>query len=288
MFGISLLTSGSPQRSCVAPPLGVRHIALLRSGRRNNSITRFITPWDVGELTQPFVYLGYSQLASGPQPLLGAPPPSGIATLTLVLSGGLTFEDASGTSGMLTAGGFQWMARGEMGWHDGGRVSGTRLRAFQLWLGLPQSRSSPGESQRVAAHEVQEEGAARVVLGQFGRARSRLANAPSDVNYFHVRLNEGQQWRYAAPDGHNVTWLAVDRGGLTFPEDERVHRDQLAIFGDSRGAIEVRAVGNTSFVIGSARRSAQPLVLGGDCSTDTTLAPCEETRGVGFSVAVED
>jgi hypothetical protein len=90
MFGISFLTaSGSLQRSRVATPLAVRHIALLRSARRNGSSTRFITPWDVGELTQPFVFLGYSELASESQTLLGAPPPPGIATLTLVLSGAL-------------------------------------------------------------------------------------------------------------------------------------------------------------------------------------------------------
>jgi redox-sensitive bicupin YhaK (pirin superfamily) len=261
MFGIRFLTaSGSLQRSPVASPLGVRHIALLRGGRRNGSITRFITPWDIGELTQPFMYLGHSDLSSGPQTLLGAPPPSGIATLTLVLSGALAFQGASGTRGMLTAGGFQWITRGEMGWHHGGRVSGTRLRAFQLWLALPPTMgNSAAESQRVAAQEVQEEGTVRVVLGQFGQARGRLADAPPDVNYFHVRLKEGQHWRYAAPDGHNVTWLAVDRGGLTLQEGEHVHRGQLAVFGDSRGAIEVQAVGNTSFVLGSARRSSVSL-----------------------------
>jgi len=283
MFGISLLTaSGSLQSSRAATPLGVRHIALLRSGRGNGSITRFMTPWDIGELTQPFVFLGYSELAKGPQTLLGAPPPFGIATLTLVLSGALTFADAAGTRRVLTAGGYHWTTRGEMGGHDGGRVSGTGLRAFQLWLGLPLSRrNSPAESQRVAAHEVHEEGAVRVVLGQFGQARSRLANAPPDVNYFHVRLKEGQRWRYAAPEGHNVTWLALDRGGLTLQQGERVHREQLAVFGDSRGVIEVQAVGDTSFVLGSARRSSHPLVPGGDWSTDTTLAPGKETPRVG-------
>jgi redox-sensitive bicupin YhaK (pirin superfamily) len=283
MFGISFLTaSGSLQRSRVATPLAVRHIALLRSARRNGSSTRFITPWDVGELTQPFVFLGYSELASESQTLLGAPPPPGIATLTLVLSGALAFEGASRTRGMVTAGGFQWTTRGELGWHSGGRVSGMRLRAFQLWLGLPLSqRHSAAESRRVAAHEVQEEGSVRVVLGQCGQARSRLANAPPDVNYFHVRLKEGQHWRYAAPEGHNVTWLAVDRGGLTLQEGERVQREQLAVFGDSRGAIDVQAVGDTSFVLGSARRSSHPLVLGGDWSTDATLAPGVETSRAG-------
>jgi redox-sensitive bicupin YhaK (pirin superfamily) len=283
MFGISFLTaSGSLQRSRVATPLEVRRIALLRSGRRNGSITRFITPWDVGELTRPFLFLGYSERASGPQLLLGAPPPSGIATLTLVLSGAMTFQDTSAAGGMLTAGGYQWITRGEQESHAGGQVGGSRLRAFQLWLGLPLSRgNSPAESQRVAAHQVQEEGTVRVILGQFGQARSRLVGAPPDVNYFHVRLKEGQHWRYAAPEGHNVTWLAVDRGALTLREGERVHQEQLAVFGDSPGAIEVRAADNTAFVLGSARRSSQPLVLDGECSTDTTLASREEIPRVG-------
>jgi redox-sensitive bicupin YhaK (pirin superfamily) len=290
MFGIRLLTaSGGLQRSRVATSLGVRQVALLRGGRRHESLTRFITPWDVGELTQPFVFLGYSEPASGPQTLLGAPPPAGIATLTLVMSGALTFDGASGSRGMLAAGGFRWTTRGEMGSPDSGRVSGRRLRAFQLWLRLPPSRwNSPVESQCVAAHEVQEEGAVRVVLGQFGRARSRLADAPPDVNYFHVRLKEGQHWRYAAPAGHNVTWLAVERGGLTLQEGERVDREQLAVFGDSRGAIEVQAVGNTSFVLGSARRSSHAVEPDDDCSTDTALASREETPQVGFSRAAED
>ena len=283
MFGISFLSaSGGPQRSRIATPLEVRRIALLRSGRRNGSITRFITPWDVGELTRPFVFLGYSERASGPQLLLGAPPPSGIATLTLVLSGALTFQDASGTRGTLTAGGYQWIMRGQQESHAGGQVGGSRLRALQLWLGLPLSRgNSPAESQRVAAHQVQEEGTVRVVLGQFGQARSRLVSAPPDINYFHVRLKEGQHWRYTAPEGHNVTWLAVDRGALTLREGERVHQEQLAVFGDSPGAIEVRAADNTSFVLGSARRSSHPVVLDGESSTDTTLASREETPRVG-------
>lgn len=277
MFGISFPTlSGSPARSRVATPPAVRRIALLRSGRRNRSITRLITPWDIGELSQPFVFLGYSELAPGSQTLLGAPPPSGVAKLTLVLSGALTFEDAAGTRGMLAAGGYHWITRGEMGGDDHGRVWGTRLRAFQLWLGLPRSQwNTPAESQRVVAHEVQEEGAVRVVLGQFGEARSRLANASLDVNYFHVRLKEGQPWRYAAPAAHNVSWLAVDRGGLALQDGERVHQEQLAVFGDSPGAIEVQAVGDTSFVLGSARRSSNPLPLGGDWSIDTALAPGE-------------
>jgi redox-sensitive bicupin YhaK (pirin superfamily) len=277
MFGIAFLTAPgrvehSPgEASSAGVAAGSRRIALLRSGRRHGPLTRLITPWDIGELTQPFVFLGYAEHTTGAQTFVGAQP--GIATLTLVLSGALAFEDAPGNKGLVVAGGFKWTTPGEVVWHAGGRVTSEPLRAFQLWVELsPSLASSAGKSQCVTAHELQEEGPVRVVLGKLGRARSPLAHAPSDINYFHVRLKDGQCWRYVAPDGHNVTWIAVDRGAVRLPQDGRVFRHQIALFGDSRGVIEVRAEGESSFVLGSARRVSSALVPGSCHPIDTTPA----------------
>jgi redox-sensitive bicupin YhaK (pirin superfamily) len=261
MFGIKFSTAlsklkhlnGTPSPTGV--PARLRRIALLRSGRRHGDITRLITPWDIGELTQPFVFLSHSELAPGTKTVVGVPP--GIGTLTLVLSGVLVFEGAPGNRGMIVAGGFVWTAPGEVAWHAGGRATDEPLRTLQLWIELPRKpASSIAESQAVAPHEVEEERSARVVLGKIGRARSHIGDAPSDLNYFHVRLRDGQRWRYAAPDGHNVTWLAVDRGGLRFEEDGRVLRKQVALFERSRGVIHVQADGESSFVLGSARQDS--------------------------------
>jgi redox-sensitive bicupin YhaK (pirin superfamily) len=150
-----------------------RRIALLRSGRRYGPLTRLITPWDIGELTEPFVFLGYSEHALGEQTLVGAQP--GIATLTLVLSGALAFGEAPGKKGTVVAGGFKWTTPGELVWHAGGRATGEPLRAFQLWVELsPATASSVGESEFVAPHELQEEGPVRVVLGIWVVRAARL------------------------------------------------------------------------------------------------------------------
>ncbi len=233
-----------------------RRIALLASGRRHGPITRLITPWNVGELATPFVFLDYAEVAPGSQPLCGVQPHSSIASLTIVLNGEVSFEDAIGSHGAVGAGGFAWMKAAHGSWHGGGSALGETLRVFQLWIALPPSEAStPAASQGIAPQEVEEDGPVRVILGQSGMARSRIRGAPADTNCFHVRLKDGQRWRYVAPEGHNVTWLAVDRGGLQFREGERVYWEQIALFGDSDGAIHAQADGDTSFVLGSARRS---------------------------------
>ena len=262
-FGELLHLNGTPSpTSPTDVSVGSRRIALLRSGRRHGRITRLITPWDIAELTQPFVFLCYSEPAPGDKTVVGVQP--GIGTLTLVLSGVLVFEEAPGNKGTVVAGGFRWTAPGEVVWHAGGRAADEPLRLLQLWVELPRGpASSTAESQSVAPYEVQEEGSVRVLLGQIGRARSRIGHAPKDVNYFRVRLKDGQRWRYAAPDGHNVTWLAVDRGGLRLEEGGRVLREQVALFERSRGVIEVQAEGESSFVLGSARQDSNAVMQSG-------------------------
>jgi redox-sensitive bicupin YhaK (pirin superfamily) len=243
---------------------GARRVALLASGRRHRDITRLITPWNSGGLTAPFVFLDYAQVAPESHLHLIQPYP-GIATLTIVLNGAVSFEDTTGQRGEVRAGGFAWMRAAHGTWRGGGSAAGEPLRVFQLWIALPASPDGiAGASQGIAPHEVEADGPARVILGQSGEARSRIRNAPTDINCFHVRLRDGERWRYAAPAGHNVTWLAVDRGALQLEEDERVYWDQIAVFGDSRGLIEVRAAGDASFLLGSATRLPQPLALDGD------------------------
>jgi redox-sensitive bicupin YhaK (pirin superfamily) len=243
---------------------GARRVALLASGRRHRDITRLITPWNIGGLTAPFVFLDYAQVAPESH-LHGIQPYPGIATLTIVLNGAVSFEDTTGQRGEVRAGGFAWMRAAHGTWRGGGSAAAEPLRVLQLWIALPASPDGiAGASQGIAPHEVEADGPARVILGQSGEARSRIRNAPTDINCFHVRLRDGERWRYAAPAGHNVTWLAVDRGALQLEEDERVYWDQIAVFGDSRGLIEVRAAGDASFLLGSATRLPQPLALDGD------------------------
>jgi redox-sensitive bicupin YhaK (pirin superfamily) len=237
-----------------------RRIAFRSSGRQQGPITRLVSPSEIGELIKPFVFLDHAVVAPRPGPLFGIHPHSGIATLTVVLRGGLAYEDTTGKHGEVAAGGLEWMQAGNGVWHDGAPTAGEPLRAFQLWVALPPSEENASpESQYIPPERVQEVGPVRVALGHFGPASSRI-RAPGGINYFHVQLKDGQRWRYAPPEEHNVAWLAVDQGTLW--SHEPTDAGQIAVFEESGGAIEVQADGDSSFVLGSAIKHPYPLVLG--------------------------
>ena len=265
-----------------------RRIVLRTSGNKHGPITRLVSPSDIGELIKPFVFLDHAEVAPRPEPLFGIHPHSGIATLTVVLRGGMAYEDTTGKKGSVPTGGLEWMKAGNGVWHDGGPTPGEPLRAFQLWVALPPSQENAApESQYIAPEAVQEDGPVRVILGSFGRAQSSI-RAPAGINYFHVRLKNGQRWRYEPPTGHNVAWLAVDKGKLW--SHEPIDAEQIAVFEESNGAIEVQAEGDTSFVFGSAINHPYPLVLGRysvHTSSDALQRGQAEIRRIGQRLRAE-
>src|SRR5260221_856014 len=95
-----------PQFTAAAAP---RAIALRTSGRRHGPITRLVSPSDLGERIKPFVFLDRGEVAYTGKPLVGIHPHSGIATLTIVLGGGMGYEDPTGKSGSVPPGGLEWM-----------------------------------------------------------------------------------------------------------------------------------------------------------------------------------
>ena len=237
-----------------------RRIAFSTRGRQHGPITRLVSPSDVGEMIKPFVFLDHAEVPYTGQPLAGIHPHSGIATLTTVLQGGLAYEDTTGKQGEVKEGGLEWMKAGKGVWHDGGPLEGDPLRAFQLWVALPeQEELAPPESQYISPDAVEQEGPVRVILGQYGGAQSPI-RASDGINYFHIRLKDGQQWHYIPPDGHTVAWLAVDKGSLN--STKTIREGELVVFEESDDAVEVQAVGDTSFVFGSAIKHPHPLALG--------------------------
>ena len=219
-----------------------------------------MSPGDLGELVKPFVFLDYFEAPSSGGPQMADHPHSGIATHTTLLQGSVDYRDSTGKSGRLSPGSVEWMQAGGGVWHGGAMVPGDKVRGYQLWVALPASlEHRPAQSEYLEPSAIVTEGRVRVLLGRHGSLRSSIPDV-SPMTYLHVRLQDGETWRYQPPRAHDVAWLAVNEGRL-HAAGTTVAR-QMAVFEDGDGALELRAEGATELVLGSATKHPHPLVCG--------------------------
>jgi redox-sensitive bicupin YhaK (pirin superfamily) len=238
----------------------VTRIARRTRGQSHGPITRLMSPSDFGTLLKPFVFLDLIDNQGKPFSGFGLHPHSGIATLTYVAEGSVRYEDTNGATGLLRAGGIEWMRAGGGVWHGGGAGEPGRTRGFQLWIVLPpELELGPSESVYLAPEAVPQDGPAWVLLGSYGIATSAI-KTPSPMNYLAVRLNAGERWTYQPPAGHTVLWTAVGRGSVLVPD--QLQHGELVAFTPSNAAIEFEAQSDAEFVLGSAVRHDYDLVLG--------------------------
>ena len=188
--GISVSGCVSPR---AAPPreatVTPRAIRVRSRGLRHGFIRRMVSPGDLGQLIKPFIFLDH--IAGDVRPGMGFPfhPHSGIATLTYVRDADTTYEDTTGQSGVLRAGGLEWMMSGGGVWHRGGVVpSVPRLHGFQLWVAMPPSHEEAAAMSRyIPSEDVPEAHGVRVLLGSYGGRQSPVP-APASMNYLDAHL----------------------------------------------------------------------------------------------------
>jgi redox-sensitive bicupin YhaK (pirin superfamily) len=241
------------------PPRLARAIAQRTRGRTHGPITRLMSPSDFGQILKPFVFL---DLIDYEGPPFNGPlhPHSGIATLSYLAEGAVSYIDPDNVRGILPAGGVEWMQAGRGMWHGGGLDKAGRTRGFQLWIALPpELELGPTISIYQGPEDVPQDGPARVLLGSYGSASSTIAS-PSPINYLAVRLRAGERWTYEPPTDHTVLWAALALGVLSAPDDLR--HGELAAFEPSSEAVEFEALTDTEFVLGSAAPHEHDLVLG--------------------------
>src|SRR6267142_340312 len=248
----------------------VRQIVRRTRGSSHGHITRLMSPSDFGQLLKPFVFLDLFDHSGGPFTGFGLHPHSGIATLTYVAEGSVSYEDTNGATGLLPAGGIEWMRTGGGVWHGGGAGEQGRTRGFQLWIALPpELELGPSESVYLGPERIPNDGPARVLLGSYGTATSPI-KAPSPMNYLAVRLRAGERWRYQPPAEHTVLWTAVGMGSVLVPDE--LPQGELVAFSPSSGAIEFEAQFDAEFVLGSAVPHDRDLILGSHSVHTSTAA----------------
>jgi redox-sensitive bicupin YhaK (pirin superfamily) len=222
---------------------------------------------------RPFVFLDHIDTAGGSTGGFGLHPHSGIATVTWIMEGNVSYEDTTGETGTIPTGGLEWMQAGGGVWHGGGFGDSRRIRGFQLWLALPPSLElGPAQSLYLTPEQIPREGPVAVLLGRYGGAVSRIA-APAPINYLSVSLKAGQRWTYQPPEQHTVAWTAVSQGNLRAPE--ALQGGELALFEESSEPIAFDAETDVELVVGSAVKHTHRLVLG-HCSVHTNAHALRE------------
>src|ERR1044071_2081506 len=187
-----------------------RSIMYSPRGPTRGPITRLVSPSDLGDVMKPFVFLDLAYFDGRSPPMRMEQfwhPHSGIATVTVAFDGAMRIADTTGAEVVLPAGGIEWMRAGKGVWHTG-TIEPGEARAFQLWVALPpELELAPSASSYVQPEDVPVAGPARVVLGEYGGARSPIDAPP--MTYLQVTLAPGEAWRYEPQRGHDVAWVAV-------------------------------------------------------------------------------
>jgi redox-sensitive bicupin YhaK (pirin superfamily) len=244
----------------IRPEETFRPIALRTRGHSHGRVTRLISPGDIGELIKPFVFLDYFDADPATAPKFGFHPHSGIATLTLILSGQAFYKETTGREGVIETGGVEWMRAGSGVWHTGGMFGEERIKGFQLWIAMPpELELAEPRSQYLGASDFHHAGPARVIAGEYDGVKS-IVESPSGITYLDVRLKAGERWTFHPASGHDVAWIASHQGTVSTPE--QISRGEVAVFGSGDQPIEFEARSDAGFILGSAVKHRHELVTG--------------------------
>jgi redox-sensitive bicupin YhaK (pirin superfamily) len=236
-----------------------RRIVYRSKGVTHGPVTRLMSPGDLGQLLKPFVFLDLFRIKASLNNF-GWHPHSGIATVTVVMQGEGSYEESTGQKGVIAEGGIEYMQAGNGVFHTGGTAGVKNLIGFQLWVTLPpEAENAPSVSHYLASDEIMHAGPARVILGQYESAQSKIKTA-SEMNYLDVSLKAGQTWTYTPPENHTVGWLAIETGLIE--SGELIQAGELAVYAESNAEIVLKAKEDSRFVLGSAPKHSHDLFMG--------------------------
>jgi redox-sensitive bicupin YhaK (pirin superfamily) len=245
-----------------------RQIALRTRGHLHGGVTRLVSPGDIGEWIKPFVFLDYFDADPATAPKFGFHPHSGIATLTLILSGQAFYKETTGREGVIETGGVEWMRASSGVWHTGGMFGQERIKGFQLWIAMPpELELAEPQSQYLGASDFHFAGPARVIAGEYDGVKS-IVESPRGVTYLDVRLKAGERWTFHPTKGHDVAWIASHQGIVTAPHQgivttpEQVSMGEVAVFEQGDQPIEFVSLSDAGFILGSAVKHPYDLVTG--------------------------
>lgn len=177
---------------------------------------------------------------------VGPHPHAGIETVTYLLSGRNEHRDSAGHTGIVAAGGAQWMTSGRGIIHAEAPLAENEaemtMHGIQLWTSLPRAlKSMPPRYQRIAAEDIPQttfEGrTVRVVAGEYAGSKGP-AEVLMPLMLWHVVLQAGGKFKADIPPGFEIAAYVVAGSGAFSANAQRVGAGSLVVYADEDGAIE--------------------------------------------------
>ena len=208
----------------------------------------------------PFLMLDEFRSDEPQDYLAGFPdhPHRGFETVTYMIAGKFRHQDNKGHSGILAAGGVQWMTAGkgivhsEMPEQEEGLVHG-----FQLWLNLPQKDKMCDASYRdVQAEEIPHVAlpdgvVVRALAGTIAGTAGPISGRETEPVYFDVEIPAGKTAEIPIPAGHE---------GFVYPFVGGVAVGHRALV---RGELGVLSSGSDGVRLTAGDEPARVLVVAG-------------------------
>ncbi len=268
LFGVlPLLTMSNSSRtiSSILPGMPTSDGAGVR-------LTRYIGSPPLDTL-DPFLMLDFFESDDPDDYIAGFPshPHRGFETVTYMLAGRVRHEDSVGHTGVIEAGGIQWMTAGrgiihsEMPEQESGRLAG-----FQLWVNLPASQKMVSPAyQEFPAHQVPQEVRAneatiRVITGQTSLgATGPVHDIVTDPLYLDVTVNKRSTFEEPIPETHNGFIFVID-GTLLIESHhsnsaQSVTRRQLAVLGEGDRLVAHTSDVAARFLLVAGRPIGEPV-----------------------------
>ena len=196
-------------------------------------------------------------------------PHRGIETVTYMLKGDFEHEDSTGAKGIMSSGDVQWMKTGRGIIHsEMPAMSGGKLLGFQLWVNMPAKlkKNKPEylyiKSNELGVHKDNEK-VVKVIAGKYEKTEGPEKNHNVEPIYFHIVLNEGKEFNYEVPEGHN-SFIYLLKGELKIGEQEHSKTGNSNLILLERGnKLIVKTNKKTEFLFIAGKPIDEPIAGGG-------------------------
>ena len=196
-------------------------------------------------------------------------PHRGIETVTYMLNGEFEHQDSTGAKGIMESGDVQWMKTGRGIIHsEMPAMKEGKLLGFQLWINMPAKlKKNKPEYLYIKGNELgvhsDNEKTIKVIAGKYEKAEGPEKNHNVEPIYFHIILNEGKNFKYDVPPGHN-SFIYLLKGELKIGENNHSRTGDSNLILLERGSkLNVKALRKTEFLFIAGKPIGEQIARGG-------------------------